>query len=236
MCLALQVGEQGRGGYTGVPITLGMCAPPGPAGLQGGCQALGWAHSRLTPVVGGEGLSLVGNTWPKTCPLMWASPHKLDPKGPHPQHPRGGRTGALYPTAGHIHNADPWTQPSQTPQSPPKPLIPPISNSGIPLTTMPPAHSQVPPQQLPALLPPTAAAASPLCYCQRVASASVCEINSEVERENYVKCGYSGAAGEARLMAKCLFVCLICIFFQRCIFRRVICCLFRPRSVSFLRQ
>lgn len=74
----------------GVPVTLGMCAPPGPAGLQGGCQALGWAQSRLTPVVGGEGLPLVGNTWPKTCPLMWASPHKLDPKGPHPQHPRRG--------------------------------------------------------------------------------------------------------------------------------------------------
>jgi len=233
-------GEQGGGGCTGVPATLGTCTLPGPACLQGGCQALGWAHSGLTPVAEGEGSPLTGNTWPKMCMLGWASPHKPHPKGlPHPQHPRRGEHRCAPPHSwAHppsTQSCHPWTQPFQTPQSP-KPLVPlaPPTLRTL-LHAVPPARSQPPPQQPPALLSP-AAAASPLRYCQRVASASVCEINSEVERENYVKCGYSGAAGEARLMAKCLFVCLICIFFQRCIFRRVICCLFRPRSVSFLQQ
>lgn len=180
-------------------------------------------------------MSLVGNIWPRTYLLGWASPHKCPPKrlSLPPQHPRG--EGTPRPSWGHppsTPSPHSWTQLSQTSHRPQTPQSPKPKH---PITRCVASPEQTPPQQPPARLPPRAAA-SPLHYCQRVASASVCKINSEVERENYVKCGYSGAAGEARLMAKCLFVCLICIFFQRCIFRRVICCLFRPRSVSFLRQ
>lgn len=185
----------------------------------------------------------------KDCPLQetpglrlaclgWASPHKSHPKEPHPQHPRYQSAPPhswVHPPI--THSSHPWTHLSQIPQSPPppppthsqSPRFPPAPILASHYCRAPSPEQGTPPAPLPA-------AASPLRYCQRVASASVCEINSEVERENYVKCGYSGAAGEVRLMAKCLFVCLICIFFQRCIFRRVICCLFRPRSVSFLRQ
>lgn len=182
-----------------------------------------------------------GNTRPKTCLFGMGITPQIPPQGsPNTQHPRGEYESAPPLSWAHppiTHSPPSWTHLSQTPQSPrphKTPHFPPAPNLASHSCRAPsPEHGAAPAAPSPT---PPAAAASPLRYCQRVASASVCEINSEVERENYVKCGYSGAAGEARLMAKCLFVCLICIFFQRCIFRRVICCLFRPRSVSFLRQ
>lgn len=188
-----------------------------------------------------EGLALIGNTWPKTCLFsVGITPQVPPPRSPIPS-TQGGSTSApphswVHPSI--THNPHPRIYLSQTLQSPPPA---PPQTFGFPSSKLAPHYCRAPsPEQgTPPAAPsplPLDAATSPLRYCQRVASASVCEINSEVERENYVKCGYSGAAGEARLMAKCLFVCLICIFFQRCIFRRVICCLFRPRSVSFLRQ
>lgn len=175
---------------------------------------------------------------PRLACLGWASPTSATPRSPIPS-TQGGSTRVLHPTAGYIHPLPTTLTHGLTfpkllshPTTHPKPpRFPPAPNLASHYCRAPSPEQGTPPAPL-----PPAAAASPLRYCQRVASASVCEINSEVERENYVKCGYSGAAGEVRLMAKCLFVCLICIFFQRCIFRRVICCLFRPRSVSFLRQ
>lgn len=125
-----------QGGCMGVLTTLGMCTP---GRVPGSGVRTWWAH----PSVGGKGLSLVGNIWPRTHLLGWASPHKCQPKRPSlpPQHGRGQEHAPKQLGASTQHPQLSLMDPTlPNPSSPPNPSVPPTLSTPLPAVS--PAQSR----------------------------------------------------------------------------------------------
>lgn len=167
-CGILWVQLHGRTGWRGAggSSPRWVCAP------QGGCQALGCIHGGLTPVLGGDGLSLVGNIWPRTYLLGWASPHKCQPKrlSLPPQRPRGeGQEHAPPQLGASTQHPQPSLLDPTLPNvsSPPNPSVP--QTLSTPLPAVSPAQSRHLPSSPQPGSPPRRRVSPPLlskgCLC-----------------------------------------------------------------------